>query len=277
MPYPAEYVAARTVPLDALQALNSHLPNIVLVGAQGVYLRAGAAELAQPPMTTDADLALDTSGLAGEPEITRALKDAGFAPGRNPGSWLGRSGIAVDIMVVPAQSGTTKKDARAARISPHARDTARITPGLEPALADHDLQLITVLEPLDTREIELKVAGPAALLIAKSIKIEERIADARAGKSERLKEKDALDMFRLLQAIETNDLVRGIQKHFADPQAAEVSRRGLAAMRAHGITARSPMPRLATQAASGDSTVALSFVTLTVDLFNLFNAVSELE
>ncbi|MFD8494468.1 hypothetical protein [Amycolatopsis sp. NPDC059657] len=274
MLYPAEYSAARTVLLDALEALSSHLPSIVLVGAQGVYLHTGSAELAQPPMTTDADLALDTSALADEPEITSALKSAGFTPGRNPGSWLSRTGIAVDLMVVPAQSGTTKKDARAARISPHARDTARITPGLEPALVDHCLQVITALEPTDPRQIELKVAGPAALLIAKSIKIAERIADAEAGKSERLKEKDALDMFRLLQAIETEDLARGIQKHFADPQAAEVSRRGLAAMRHHGTTTRSPMPELATRAASGDSTVALSFVTLTLDLLD---AVSELK
>jgi hypothetical protein len=80
--YSAEYMAARTVLLDALEALNSHLPNIVLVGAQAVYLHTGAGDLAQPPMTTDADLALDTSALAHEPEITGTLMNAGSAPER---------------------------------------------------------------------------------------------------------------------------------------------------------------------------------------------------
>ncbi len=121
MHYPAEYVAARTVLLDALEALRAHLPSIILVGAQAVYLHTGAGELVQPPMTTDADLALDTANLADEPEITSSLVNAGFSPGKGPGSWLGKGNIAVDIMVVPWQSGTTKKTARAGRIPPHAR------------------------------------------------------------------------------------------------------------------------------------------------------------
>jgi len=84
--YPAEYTAARTILLDALEALDSHLPNVVLVGAQAIYLHTGAGELAQPPMTTDADLALNASALADEPEIAGALMDAGFSLGKNPGS-----------------------------------------------------------------------------------------------------------------------------------------------------------------------------------------------
>ena len=74
MHYPAEYSAARTVLLDALEALDSHLPNVILVGAQAVYLHTGAGELAQPPMTTDADLALDTSALADVPEIASGIE-----------------------------------------------------------------------------------------------------------------------------------------------------------------------------------------------------------
>lgn len=268
MHYPAEYLAARTVLLDALEALDSHRPNIILVGAQAVYLHTGAGDLAQPPMTTDADLALDASTLADEPEIASTLMKAGFSPGRNPGSWLGKRGIAVDIMVVPWQSGTIKKNARAGRIPPHAKNTARITAGLEPALVDYAPHLLTALETGDRRQVDLRVAGPAALLIAKVIKVEERLADADTGKSARLKEKDALDMFRLLQAVETEDLVQGIRRHFADNQAGEVTLRGLQAMETYGITPRSPLPALAAQAASEDATVAPSFVALTKDLLN---------
>jgi hypothetical protein len=35
----------------------------------------------------------------------------------------------------------------------------------------------------------------------------------------RRKEKDSLDMFRLLEAIDTEDLTQGIHRHFADDQA----------------------------------------------------------
>lgn len=227
MHVPAEYSAARMVLLDALEALDSHLSNVILVGAQAVYLHTGAGTLAQPPMTTDADLALDTCALADEPEIASTLMKAGFRAGTNPGSWLGKGDIAVDIMVVPWQSGTTKRDARAGRIPPHARNTARITAGLEPALVDHATHRLAALDPHDRRQVDLKVAGPAALLIAKAIKIEERLADAGGGQTARLREKDALDMFRLLQEVETEDLVRGIRCHLADDRANEVTRRGL--------------------------------------------------
>ncbi|MDR1212642.1 MAG: hypothetical protein LBK54_00835 [Propionibacteriaceae bacterium] len=83
-----EYVAARRVLLDALGALHDHLGNLILVGAQAVYLHAGTGALNVPPMTTDADLALNTQRLAGSPEIARTLLEAGFSPSANPGHWL---------------------------------------------------------------------------------------------------------------------------------------------------------------------------------------------
>lgn len=268
MHYPAEYSAARAVLLDALEALECHLPSIILVGAQAVYHHTGAGSLAQPPMTTDADLALDTSGLADEPEIATTLVNAGFKPGGNPGCWLGRGEIAVDIMVVPWQSGTTKKNARAGRIEPHSRNTARITAGLEPALVDFALHRLSALTPDDKRQVDLKVAGPAALLIAKAIKVEERLADADRGSSARLKEKDALDMFRLLQTVETDDLVQGIRRHLSDDQASPTTMRGLQVLETHGTDPRATLPTLAAQAAAGDATVALSLVVLTRDLLS---------
>jgi hypothetical protein len=39
------YVAARRVLLDALEVLVDHLPSLVLVGAQAVYLQVGEADL----------------------------------------------------------------------------------------------------------------------------------------------------------------------------------------------------------------------------------------
>ncbi|MFI6031220.1 hypothetical protein [Amycolatopsis magusensis] len=244
MDHPAEYTAARTVLLDALEALGPHRDNMVLVGAQAVYLHTGSGELAQPPMTTDADLALDTSALAPSPEIPSTLLDAGFRRGKQPGSWLGEGNVAVDIMVVPHQSGRAKKGARASHNPPHDKCMARITPGLEPALVDNAPHWISGLAADDPRRVEVKVAGAAAPLVAKAIKIDERLADAAGGTSARLKEKDALDLFRLLQAMELDDLLDGFRLHLADNFARTVTQRGSAVLREHGTRADAHLPQL---------------------------------
>ena len=110
-----EYVAARRVLLDALEALKDHLPSLILVGAQAVYHHSGETDLNVPLMTTDADLAIDTQGMADVPEIGAVLRGAGFVPGPSPGHWVAATDVAVDLMVVPHQAGTRRESARAAR------------------------------------------------------------------------------------------------------------------------------------------------------------------
>ena len=100
-----EYVAARRVLLDALAALEGHLDNLILVGAQAVYHHTTDADLNVPLMTTDADLAINAIDLADVPEIGAVLRAAGFTPGPNPGHWVALSDVAVDLMVVPHQAG----------------------------------------------------------------------------------------------------------------------------------------------------------------------------
>ena len=204
-----EYVTARRVLLDALTALEGHLDNLILVGAQAVYHHAGEADLNIPLLTTDGDLAINTRDLAQTPEIGTALRQAGFTPSPNPGHWVTIGDVAVDLMVVPHQAGTTRASARAARLAPHEKLTARIARGLEPALVDNERVTIAALEPADPRVFVLRVAGPAALLTAKAIKISERLDQADT-QPDRLKQKDALDAFRLLQAIDTPDLGLGL-------------------------------------------------------------------
>jgi len=260
-----EYVAARTVLLDALAALGRHRRNVILVGAQAVYHHTGDGDLRVPVMTTDGDLALDTHGLADDPEIAQALRSAGFSAGTNPGRWVGRGDVALDLMVIPAQANTSKPGARAARIPPHEPATARVTPGLEPALVDHQPLTITALEPTDSRTFDIRVAGPAALLVAKLIKIGERL-DQSQTRPDRLKEKDALDTFRILQAISTADLVAGLRTHQDDANAQPVSATALTLLRLEGLSAAGALPRLASTASLGDPTVAPSFVALAEQL-----------
>lgn len=206
-----EYVAARSVLLDALEALEAQRPSLVLVGAQAVYLHTGPVEGTGIQMTTDSDLALDADLLADDPELTQTLKDANFSPVPNlPGQWESRLGIRVDLMTVPYQSNRPK-GSRAANLPPHGRESARITPGLEPALVESTIMLIPALAEGDSRAIDLRVAGPAALLTAKFTKLRERYEALQAGKGNpaRLKEKDALDCYRLLRIVETEHLVTG--------------------------------------------------------------------
>ena len=260
-----EYVAARRVLLDALEAMTDHLPSLILVGAQAVYHHTGETDLNVPLMTTDADLAIDTRGLADVPEIGAVLRGAGFVPGPNPGHWVAASDVAVDLMVVPHQARTAKASARAARLAPHDRLTARIARGLEPALIDHQHIAIAALESTDARTFDLAIAGPAALLVAKVIKISERLGQSDR-QPDRLKEKDALDAFRLLQAVDTADIVHGLTKHRGEPNAAAVADEAVQIRRLHATSPRGRIALLAASAAGGDATVAPAFAALCNDL-----------
>jgi hypothetical protein len=260
-----EYLIARRVLLDALTALDVHVDNLILVGAQAVYHHAGEADLDVPPFTTDGDLAINTRGLAGVPEIGLVLRTAGFRPGPNPGHWVSSGDVAVDLMVVPHQSGTTSASARSARIAPHEKLTARVARGLEPALVDNKHVTIAAIEPGDARTFEIRVAGPAALLTAKAIKISERLEQADI-RPDRLKEKDALDAFRILQAIDTSELVRGFELHREDEHAAAVTAEAIEVYRRHASTPQSRIALLAASGAQGDPTIAPAFAALVVEL-----------
>ena len=113
-----------------------------------------------------------------------------------PGSWISPGGVPVDLMVPEALAGAGGR--RSARIPPHSPQSTRRAAGLEAAVVDHELMTISALAPSDGRRATVKVAGPAALLVAKLHKVGERRDDPR-----RLVDKDAHDIYRLLVATET--------------------------------------------------------------------------
>jgi hypothetical protein len=69
------------------------------------------------------------------------------------------------------------------------------------------------------------VAGPAALLVSKLHKLAEREGD-----SDRLVDKDAHDVYRLLVAVPLADLTRTFERLRSDPVAGEATRAGLVAL-----------------------------------------------
>lgn len=168
------YVVARRVLLDALDALGPHREAIVLVGAQAVYLRVGEADLAVAPFTTDADLAIDPALLAEIPPLEQVLMGAGFLPRtkdsvgvwitKRPTSQSADTEVAVDLLVPASVSPGTGR--RAARLPGHDSRAARIVKGLEGAVVDSEIMRLAALDTTDARSFDVRVAGPAALLVA---------------------------------------------------------------------------------------------------------------
>ncbi|NMO50436.1 hypothetical protein HH310_04420 [Actinoplanes sp. TBRC 11911] len=227
-----EYVAARRALLDALFALEKHPSPIVLIGAQAVYLRTGTAEfdISVDPSTTDADLALNPAVLGADPQLEDVMAAAGFARTTcQPGAWLTNIRLAdgisrtveVDLMVPEALAGP---GSRAARLPDQAKHVARRGRGLEAAMIDNNPMVITSYEESDVRVVEVAVAGTAALLIAKAHKLYERIKAETVERrpTDRVRPKDAGDVFRLAVQAEPPDIIGGrLRKLAQDDMAAE--------------------------------------------------------
>lgn len=266
---PKEYILARSVLLDALDALGAHREAAVLVGAQAVYLHTGNADLAVAPTTTDADIALAPNRLRDEPLLEEALRTAGFFPGSNPGSWVGAHGVAVDLMVPEALSGSGGR--RGARLPIHGNRVARRTAGLEATLVDFEERELSALDATDERTFTVRVAGPAALLVAKVIKIEERRGQSR------LQPKDGLDILRLLQATDTEPLARCLADLAAHSLSRETTRQAVRSLRDHGTAPDGPLATLATQAVGvleDPATITGSLILLTEDLLTAYDALA---
>ena len=119
------YVQARRVLLDATDALADQLDAIVLVGAQAIYLRTGDADLAVAEYTTDADFSIGPGDLTDAPLLAELMAAGGFTPDQQPGAWLSRDGITVDLMVPDALAGP---GSRGARLGAHGRALHRYRP-----------------------------------------------------------------------------------------------------------------------------------------------------
>jgi hypothetical protein len=151
--------------------------SVVVIGAQAIYLRTAAAPVALAEATKDSDLVIDPRVLQDDPRIEAAMAGGGFH--RNlrsgqPGEWLSAAGIPVDLMVPERLAGGGRRTSRGARIPPHDKHATRRARGLEAAVVDNDLMQVGSLAVNDGRRHEVRVAGTAALLVAKAHKIGER-------------------------------------------------------------------------------------------------------
>lgn len=201
-----EYVAARRVLLDALEALRPHEGAVILTGAQAIYLRTGPASLPIAEFTTDGDLTLDPALLTEAPALADLMEAADFDPAvkqgaPEPGIWVKEvvvegAEITVPVDLIVPTEMAPPGGRRGARLRGHGKVAARKIEGLEATLVDNDVMSIGSLEDDDDRTAQIPVAGVAALIIAKSHKIADRV---ETGNDERLKDKDAADVVRLMR------------------------------------------------------------------------------
>jgi hypothetical protein len=246
------YIVARRALLDALEALGAHRPALILVGAQAIYLHTGQADLAVAVYTTDADLVVEPGALGDAPKIGDLMHAAGFERGTQVGSWLCRRQagptevtVPVDLLVPESVGGSGR---RGARLGQHGKDVARKVRGLEATLSDNRLATVGALEEADTRRFDIRVAGPSALLVAKLHKLAERAAEPRG---ERLKDKDALDVLRLLRAIPLDVFTDGLDRLRAEAMSAAVTQEAITFLQRLFGASSSPGSRMAVRATAG--------------------------
>jgi hypothetical protein len=257
------YVLARKVLLDALDALSAHRNALILVGAQAVYLHTGASDFALAPFTTDADLVINPTVLQPNPKLAETLTGAGFISSpNNIGIWTSvADSVNTDLLVPEAVAG---RGSRSADLGEHGNRVARRVHGLEPALVDNSWMRIDALELTDKRVHQIRVAGPAALLIAKLHKVYERKETPT-----RLDNKDAFDIYRLLQTAQTADLATTVRLLNADEFAHDSTVSGMTYLQELFSTENAVGARLAAQAVEGiadPEVVAASSSALANDL-----------
>lgn len=263
-------VAARSALLDALGALDAHRDAVVVIGAQAIYLRTNAAPVALAEATKDSDLALDPRRLSDDPRLEHAMVAAGFSRdpiSNQPGAWVSPAGIPVDLMVPEALAGTGGKGARGARIPPHSKLAARRARGLEAAVIDNGPMEIAALASGDHRQYTVRVAGPAALLVSKLHKIGERV-----GSPDRLNDKDAHDIYRILIDVGIEQLAAAFKTLLAEELCASTATEAIEHLRR--LFAAGPRALGAVMAGRAEegigepTTVALSVSLLASDLVN---------
>ena len=215
------YVAARRTLLDAMEALSAHRDALVVIGAHAAYLRVPEDDLAVAPMTTDADIGLNPELLATAPLLADDMEKAGFELSAQPGIWTSPAGPTVDLIVPEALAGAGR---RGARLGHHGNKAARRARGIEGCLVDNDIMMVGSLDESDDRRMKLAVAGPAGLIVAKTHKLADRHAEVRG----RLKDKDALDIFRILRAVPLAECAQRFWLLLGDDLAGETARSALA-------------------------------------------------
>lgn len=142
-----------------------------------------------------------------------------------PGVWTATTEVGGRSLVVPVdlivpEAVASGGGRRGARLGIHGNRAARRAVGLEAALVDQGEMTISAMEPGDDRIVVANVAGTAALLVAKLHKLHDRV---ESGRADRLDDKDAADVIRIMQATSYREVGETLAALRGDPVAGAVS------------------------------------------------------
>ncbi|UFS58452.1 hypothetical protein [Subtercola endophyticus] len=226
----AELVQSRKLLLEVLTAFEGQKEALTVIGAHAVFERVKhmTGDLAMDS-TRDADVAVLPQLVTAVPQVGEVMASLGLelaSPSR-PGVW-GRSSdsrgdlhgrLTIDLIAPAALAGNGR---RAARIEgEHGKNSVSKTAGVELVLVDRSL---LTLESFDTSgaSAEVYVAGVAALLCAKAYKLHDRLnARELVRKPDRLRPKDAGDMWRLMKVSAGAAVRATFDEAAADPRIGE--------------------------------------------------------
>jgi hypothetical protein len=198
-------VRSRRLLVDTIRTLERFVDAITVIGAHATHLRAAQVlpELSMQE-TRDADLGINPVFVASSPLILEQMAMIGVAPVNRdrPGiyGYVAEDGkhfkdrTTIDLIVPETYAGGGR---RAARIAGQTNSATRAL-GLELALWDRNvMDISTFNEPFVT--VRASVAGVAALLVAKSHKVHERLGQYES-RPNRLRVKDSGDIALLMLA-----------------------------------------------------------------------------
>lgn len=220
-------VRARAVLLTGLIALGPQREALTVVGAQAVFEHTRGRNDIPFTLTIDGDASVAPSLVDPSFDIGQAMVAAGFVahPDRT-GIWglpgLGDETVGFDLLVPGAVAGHGR---RGARVPGQDRRAIGRADGLELSLLDREKRAISSLDGPGC-SVEAYVAGPAALMCAKAYKIHERLAEALVGGRNRVKPKDAADVWRLMTVSEPEQVRSVFVAEESDVALGEAIRRG---------------------------------------------------
>ncbi|MCL1923943.1 MAG: hypothetical protein FWG15_08870 [Propionibacteriaceae bacterium] len=194
---------SRRLLVDTVRALGPFSEATTVIGAHAVHVWVEKAwGTTDMEATRDGDIVLNPVFVTDDPKLLDLMASVGITPALEdrPGiygfaeeahlDWRQRT--TVDLIVPEVYAGPGRRVARIAG----QRNAASRAAGLELAVWDRELTtLSTIDEPVES--VQVHVAGPAALLVAKAHKVHERMADA-ISRPHRIKPKDSGDVALLM-------------------------------------------------------------------------------
>lgn len=216
-----DLILARRTLLTGLSALEPQIAALTLIGAQAVFEHTRHFEAIPMTLTADGDTGVDPSLVSAEPRIEDLMVGAGFRPHPDrPGIWHwnepGRDPVGFDLLVPESLAGGGGRMARAARVPGQGKRALGRARGLEMAILDRSPLTLSDLDG-SGRSVAVHVANPAALLCAKSYKLQERVDDAARGGRDRVKPKDAADVWRLMMTTDPAQVREVFARHETHP------------------------------------------------------------